>query len=70
MSAMGHKRTFAAQNGMSAIPPKTDMAWAEMLRPLSANSGQRQREPVSAPIAKTSCRELQVVPSAAPGHKP
>jgi hypothetical protein len=25
MSALGHKRTFAAQNGMSALPLKADM---------------------------------------------
>ena len=25
MSALGHKRTFAAQNGMSALPPKADI---------------------------------------------
>ena len=28
MSALGHKRTFAAQNGMSALPPKADMCGA------------------------------------------
>ena len=28
MSAMGHKRTFAVQNGMSALPPKADMCSA------------------------------------------
>jgi len=31
MSALGHKRTFAAQQGMSALPPiataKTDIQW-------------------------------------------
>ena len=25
---MGHKRTFAVQNGMSALPPKADMCGA------------------------------------------
>jgi hypothetical protein len=25
MSALGHKRTFAVQNGMSALPPKADI---------------------------------------------
>jgi hypothetical protein len=25
MSALGHKRTFAVQNAMSALPPKADM---------------------------------------------
>ena len=25
MSALGHKRTFALQNGMSALPPKADI---------------------------------------------
>jgi hypothetical protein len=28
MSAMGHKRTFAAQKGMSALPPKADICSA------------------------------------------
>jgi hypothetical protein len=27
MSALGHKRTFAAQKGMSALPPKADIDW-------------------------------------------
>jgi hypothetical protein len=25
MSALGHKQTFAVQNGMSALPPKPDI---------------------------------------------
>ena len=28
MSALGHKRTFAPQNAMSALPPKADMCSA------------------------------------------
>ena len=28
MSALGHKQTFAMQNGMSALPPKADMCSA------------------------------------------
>jgi hypothetical protein len=28
MSALGHKRTFAVQNGMSALPSKADMCGA------------------------------------------
>jgi hypothetical protein len=28
MSALGHKRTFAVQNGMSALPPKADVCGA------------------------------------------
>jgi hypothetical protein len=28
MSALGHKRTFAPQNGMSTLPPKADMCGA------------------------------------------
>ena len=28
MSAMGHKRTYAAQKGMSALPPKAGMCSA------------------------------------------
>jgi len=28
MSALGHKRTFAAQNVMSALPPKADICSA------------------------------------------
>ena len=27
MSALGQKRTFAVQNGMSALPPKADIEW-------------------------------------------
>jgi hypothetical protein len=27
MSALGQKRTFAVQNGMSALPPKADILW-------------------------------------------
>ena len=26
MSALGHKQTFAVQNGMSALPPKADIS--------------------------------------------
>ena len=29
MSALGHKRTFAPQNAMSALPPKADMCSAQ-----------------------------------------
>jgi hypothetical protein len=29
MSALGQKRTFALQNGMSALPPKADMCGAK-----------------------------------------
>ena len=28
MSALGHKRTFAVQQGMSALPPKADIGSA------------------------------------------
>jgi hypothetical protein len=28
MSVLGQKRTYAVQNGMSALPPKTDMCGA------------------------------------------
>jgi hypothetical protein len=28
MSAFGHKRTYAVQNGMSALPPKADICSA------------------------------------------
>jgi hypothetical protein len=28
MSALGHKRTFALRNAMSALPPKADMCGA------------------------------------------
>jgi len=28
MSAMGHKQTYAVQNGMSALPSKADMCGA------------------------------------------
>jgi hypothetical protein len=29
MSALGHKRTYAVQKGMSALPPKADMCGAK-----------------------------------------
>ena len=29
MSALGHKRTFAVQNGMSALPPTADICSAQ-----------------------------------------
>jgi hypothetical protein len=29
MSALGHKRAFAVQNGMSALPPKADICSAQ-----------------------------------------
>jgi hypothetical protein len=33
MSALGHKRTFAAQKGMSALPPKADIdGWSFNVR--------------------------------------
>jgi len=30
MSALGHKRTFAAQKGMSALPPTADIGAAQL----------------------------------------
>ena len=45
MSALGHKRTYAVQNGMSALPLKADI----QAQPLSANSGHR---PLQGWIAK------------------
>ena len=41
MSALGHKRTFAVQNVMSALPPKADMCSATRRCPLCANSGHQ-----------------------------
>ena len=38
MSALGHKRTCAAQKVMSALPPIADMQ-CNSICPLSANSG-------------------------------
>ena len=32
VSALGHKQTFAAQNAMSALPPKADMCSASHVR--------------------------------------
>ena len=29
MSALGHKRTYAVQKAMSALPPKADMCGAQ-----------------------------------------
>src|SRR5262245_23556303 len=40
MSALGHKRTYAVQKVMSALPPKADMCGATRC-PLWANSGHR-----------------------------
>ena len=42
MSALGHKRTFAVQNAMSALPPKADMcsALADVRFGMSAMSGR------------------------------
>ena len=41
MSALGHKRTYAPQKVMSALPPEADMCSAPSACPLSANSGHR-----------------------------
>ena len=41
MSALGQKQTCAAQNGMSALPPKADMCSATQGCPLCAKSGHR-----------------------------
>ena len=42
MSALGQKRTYAVQNGMSALPSKADMCSATRRCPLSANTGLMQ----------------------------
>ena len=42
MSALGHKRTFAVQKGMSALPPKADIRM-RLKGLLSAKSGLVQR---------------------------
>ena len=39
MSPSGHKRTYAVQIGMSALPLKADMCGATPACPLCANSG-------------------------------
>ena len=39
VSALGQKRTFAVQNGMSALPPIADMCSAQARCPLCAKSG-------------------------------
>ena len=59
MSALGHKRTFAVQNGMSALPPKADMCGATRLCPLCANSGHSRGviEKMAAPSCQgAACR--------------
>ena len=38
MSALGHKRTYALQKAMSALPPKADMCGGE---PMSASCHRR-----------------------------
>ena len=50
MSALGHKRTYAVQKGMSALPPKADIDWklshvhfvpiADIALPLAIFAGQ------------------------------
>ena len=44
MSALGHKRTFAVQNGMSALPPKADVAFDYLTRLLINNFVLKVRE--------------------------
>ena len=39
MSALGHKRTYAVQNGMSALTPESGHVRCTSLCPLSAKSG-------------------------------
>ena len=39
MSALDQKQTFAAQQGMSALPPKSGHRKAQLECPLCANSG-------------------------------
>ena len=46
MSALGHKRTYAVQKGMSALPPKADMCGAT-------------RDVRFGPIAGTFCRNIR-----------
>ena len=43
MSALGHKRTFAPQKVMSALPPNSGHPSVDRRCPLCANSGHRQR---------------------------
>ena len=45
MSALGHKQTFAAQKGMSALPPKADMCGANKNVRYWAKSRHPQRKP-------------------------
>jgi hypothetical protein len=52
MSALGHKRTFAAHKGMSALPPKVDIA-ARWECPLSASSGHLKRKEVRDQLLRT-----------------
>jgi hypothetical protein len=49
MSALGQKQTFAAQNGMSALPPKADMPAAGRTDAVSLECGQLKvrRNPVT-----------------------
>ena len=63
MSALGHKRTFAVQNVMSALPPKADMCGATSACPLCANSGHshdayrrsRVKLPMTSPQSSSQC---------------
>jgi len=40
MSALGHSRTFAVQNGMSALPLKADLVcdWVRIMKPVTIAS--------------------------------
>ena len=46
MSALGHKRTYAVQKGMSALPPKADIRERGRLVPQKSGAmpGRSQRE--------------------------
>ena len=43
-SALGQKQTFAVQNGMSALPPKADVAFDYLTGPLTNNFALKVRE--------------------------
>ena len=64
MSALGHKQTFAVQNGMSALPPIADMIAPHGLPNHAENSARRyprDRRNVLDLSQLTMCRPPQLV---------
>ena len=66
MSALGHKRTYAVQNGMSALPPKADIKVPDghvCFGPLANIS------PYSITHSLPGCVVIPRFPKSAPAHR-